>query len=74
MSEDLDRLKTDKKRIKCKQLDYERLYNELIMAVAKKYPGESRHQTALRYIQNAERSSGQSNTSKVEADGEGGAI
>lgn len=25
-------------------------YNELIMAVAKKYPNESRHETALRYI------------------------
>jgi len=25
-------------------------YNELIMAVGNKYPGESRHETALRYI------------------------
>ena len=30
-------------------------YSELIMAVEKKYPGESRHATALRYIQEAER-------------------
>lgn len=30
-------------------------YAELIYAVSKKYPGESRHQTALRYIQQAER-------------------
>lgn len=30
-------------------------YNELIMAVGKKHPGETRHQTALRYIQQAER-------------------
>lgn len=28
----------------------ERKYNELIMAVASKWPGETRHQTALRYI------------------------
>lgn len=30
-------------------------YNELIMAVARIFPGESRHETALRYIQEAER-------------------
>ena len=29
-------------------------YSELIMAVGNKYPGESRHATALRYIQKAE--------------------
>lgn len=32
-------------------------YNELIMAVAKKHPNETRHQTALRYIQQRERAS-----------------
>ena len=31
-----------------------RLYNELIMAVGNKYEDETRHQTALRYIQQAE--------------------
>lgn len=29
-------------------------YNELLMAVGKKYPGETRHETALRYIRQAE--------------------
>lgn len=29
-------------------------YSELIMAVARKFPGETRHQTALRYIREAE--------------------
>ena len=29
-------------------------YHELIMAVETKYPGETRHQTALKYIQRAE--------------------
>jgi hypothetical protein len=29
-------------------------YNELIMAVSSKYEGETRHQTALRYIVKAE--------------------
>lgn len=32
----------------------ERLYYELIYAVGNKYEGESRHETALRYIKNAE--------------------
>ena len=30
--------------------EIERKYNELIMAVSSKYPGETRHNTALRYI------------------------
>jgi hypothetical protein len=30
------------------------LYNELLYAVASKYPGESRHDTALRYIRDRE--------------------
>ena len=30
-------------------------YNELLYAVARKFPGESRHETALRYIHEAER-------------------
>ena len=33
-------------------------YEELIMAVGNKYPGETRHETALRYIKQAEMSSG----------------
>ena len=31
------------------------LYNELIMNVCSKFPGESRHETALRYIKSAEK-------------------
>lgn len=31
------------------------MYNELLYAVSHKYPGESRHETALRYIRQAER-------------------
>ena len=34
--------------------ELEREYNELIYAVQKKYPNETRHQTALRYILEAE--------------------
>ena len=30
------------------------LYDELLMAVGNKYPGETRHETALRYIRTAE--------------------
>jgi hypothetical protein len=44
--------------IKCKgereQMKKLEEYNELIMAVGKKYPNETRHETALRYIRNAE--------------------
>jgi hypothetical protein len=30
-------------------------YTELLLAVGRKFPGETRHQTALRYINEAER-------------------
>lgn len=33
-------------------------YHELILAVARKFPNETRHQTALRYIRQAEECSG----------------
>lgn len=35
-------------------VEIEEKYHELIMAVGNKYPGETRHQTALRYIKQAE--------------------
>jgi len=35
-------------------LDLKDKYNQLIMAVARKFDGESRHETALRYINEAE--------------------
>jgi hypothetical protein len=38
-------------------------YNELIMAVANKNKGETRHATALRYIKNAEQPNGQAQES-----------
>lgn len=34
--------------------ELEALYSELVMAVSRKFSGESRHQTALRYIIEAE--------------------
>ena len=37
-----------------KKDSYSKSYNELIMAVESKYPNESRHQTALRYIKDRE--------------------
>lgn len=39
--------------------DYKTLYHELLYAVGNHYPGESRHETALRYIRRAEERSGQ---------------
>lgn len=41
------------------QLDHDHLsgkYYELIYQVSRKYPGETRHETALRYLREAERS------------------
>ena len=38
------------------------LYGELLYAVANKFSGESRHQTALRYIRNAEKGSDNATT------------
>ena len=35
--------------------ELEKKYSDLIMAVGNKYPDETRHQTALRYILNAEK-------------------
>lgn len=53
---------TDEKQISIFQRGYaaglrdgKHEYNELLYAVANKFPGESRHETALRYIRNAER-------------------
>lgn len=46
-------------------------YHELLYAVARKFPGESRHQTALRYIQEAESckdNRAQSAASRLEGD------
>ena len=42
---------------------YSKQYQELIMAVESKYPNESRHETALRYIR--ERESRRSGTGKT---------
>ena len=47
------------RRVEREGTDWSKLYHELLYAVAKKHPGETRHQTALRYIQQAERGSDQ---------------
>jgi len=36
-------------------MNHKQKYQELIMAVSKKYPNETRHQTALKYIVNSEK-------------------
>ena len=45
--------------------ELEGLYHELIFAVAKKFEGESRHETALRYIHQAERNTPDATVSKA---------
>jgi len=53
----------DELNIEIAQLDAK--YNELIFSVANKYPDETRHETALRYIQEREqRVSGPSEVSE----------
>ena len=37
-----------------REILWSKLYNELLLAVGNKYPGEERHETALRYIREAE--------------------
>jgi S-adenosylmethionine/arginine decarboxylase-like enzyme len=43
------------KQLEAKIKQLQKLYNELIMAIERKYPNESRHDTALRYIIERER-------------------
>lgn len=45
-------MNTEQQADKVRELEAK--YNELIMAVARKFPNETRHQTALRYINEAE--------------------
>ena len=46
--EQVNQLRAELERVKA-------LYHELLYGVAKKFPNETRHQTALRYIQQAEK-------------------
>ena len=41
-------------KLKTQRADYKALYEELLLAVHSTFPGETRHQTALRYIREAE--------------------
>jgi hypothetical protein len=50
---------------------YEAAYNELINAVASKYPDETRHETALKYIRRAEDNKGSEIASTALQEGEG---
>ena len=50
--------------------EMQKKYQELIFAVARKFPGESRHETALRYINRAESSVSSGTNSALTAPGE----
>jgi len=45
--------------------DVEKLYNELLYAVTRKFSNETRHQTALRYIQETEKHSNDTQSSEI---------
>lgn len=47
-------------------VDVKEKYNELLMAVARKFPNETRHETALRYIREAEKLSDNITSSNVD--------
>lgn len=49
-------------------------YHELLYAVATKYPGETRHETALRYIRDTEERVSQSGSCKQNAEAHGRAV
>ena len=42
-------------QVDVKTADIDKKYHELLLAVERKFPTESRHQTALRYIKEAEK-------------------
>lgn len=44
--------------------DVSELYHDLLYAVARKFPGESRHETALRYIRDTEERVGEAGSCK----------
>lgn len=44
----------DVEMLRCRLRAVTAHYNELVMAVGLRFPGESRHDTALRYIREAE--------------------
>ncbi len=52
----LKTLEADRDHYKKKALEIADRYQELLLQVGNKYPGESRHDTALRYIKQAENS------------------
>lgn len=57
LTKERDELKKSANNIAKMLEEYKAKYNELLYAVANKYEGESRHETALRYIKEAENSS-----------------
>ena len=54
-TQQLEVILEDSKKINLKCLEVVKNYHELIYAVGKKYPNESRHETALRYIITSEK-------------------
>lgn len=56
----------DFKELQNKYTDLQNNYTELIMAVGNKYPGETRHETALKYIRQAEKPGRQSSENNAQ--------
>lgn len=60
-------------RSRCEQRikELEEKYNDLLLQVGSKYPGESRHETAKRYIYNWEHRSSPTAGKALSSEGEG---
>ena len=69
-SENIESSNSLKKETAKSWIEVSEAYNELIMAVASKHGGESRHQTALRYIRERENVVCGPACEKIEAKGE----
>lgn len=73
--EEIDGLTAKIQRLEAGAVNMSESYHELIMAVARKFSDETRHQTALRYILSAETRSNETNGTKEalsETVGDGG--
>ena len=58
---------SEKDKLQSEHAEIQKKYNELLHAVGRKYPNESRHETALKYIKNAEKDDDK--TAKCAGDG-----
>lgn len=57
LTDELSRLRAENAALKAALAEAQKKYHELLFEVSHKFPNESRHETALRYIRQAEHQS-----------------